>query len=172
MKIALIVIGALAGLVLVIAIIGAMLPRDHVATMATTVAAPPDSVWAALTDVAAYPSWRSDLKSVDVVSKAPLSWREVRSQGSMTLTAEAFEPPRRMVARIRDEGQPFGGAWEYSVAPDSAGRTRVTITERGWVSNPIFRFVSRYVIGHYSTLDGYLRALSRKFGAEITPTRA
>ena len=174
MKIALIVVGALVGLVLVITVIGAMLPRDHVATMSTTVAAPPDTVWAALTDVAAYPSWRNDLKSVEVVSKSPLSWREISAQGPMTLAVEAFEPPRLMVARITDQGQPFGGAWEYVVTPDSAGaaKTRVTITERGWVSNPIFRFVSRFVMGHYSTLDTYLRALSRKFGAEVAPSRA
>lgn len=176
MKWALIIVGSLIGLVVVIAIIGAVLPRDHVATMTTTIAAPADKVWSALTDVAAYPSWRSDVQKVEVVSQppAPLSWREVTTQGPMTLAVETFEPPRRMVARITDQDQPFGGAWEYVVVPDSAdaGKTRVTITERGWVSNPIFRFASRFVIGHYGTLDGFLRALSRKFGAEVAPTRA
>lgn len=171
MKIALIVLGALAGLVVVIAIVGAMLPRDHVASMSTTIAAPPDTVWAALTDVSAYPTWRTDLKGIEVVKQAPLTWKEIGAQGPMTLAVETFEPPRRMIARIQDQDQPFGGAWEYVIAPDGAG-TRVTITERGWVSNPIFRFVSRYVMGHYSTIDAYLRALSRKFGGETTPTRA
>jgi uncharacterized protein YndB with AHSA1/START domain len=175
MKWALIVLGSLLGLIAIIALIGAMQPRDHVATMTATISAPADKVWAALTDVAAYPAWRTGLKSVDVLSTpgAPLSWRETTSQGPMTLTAEVFEPPKRMVARIKDEGQPFGGAWEYVVAPDSAdaGKSRVTITERGWVSNPIFRFVSRFVMGHYSTLDTYLRELGRKFGADVTPAR-
>jgi uncharacterized protein YndB with AHSA1/START domain len=175
MKWALIIVGSLFSLLALIALIGAMQPRDHVATMTATIAAPADKVWAVLTDVAAYPTWRTGLKSVDVLSKpdAPLSWRENTRQGPMTLTVESFEPPRRMVARIMDDGQPFGGAWEYVVAPDNtdAGKARVTITERGWVSNPIFRFVSRFVMGHYSTLDTYLRALSRKFGAEVTPAR-
>ena len=175
MKWTLIVLGSLFAVIALIALIGAMQPRDHVATMTATINAPADKVWAALTDVAAYPTWRSELKSVDVLSNpgAPLSWRENSSQGPMTLSVELFEPPRRMVARITDEGQPFGGAWEYVVAPDSAdaGKTRVTITERGWVSNPIFRFVSRFVMGHYGTLDAYLRALGRKFGAEVVPTR-
>lgn len=173
MKIALIVVGLLVGIVVIIAVVGAMLPREHVATMSATVAAPPDKVWAAITDVTAYPAWRSDLKSVEIVTQSPLSWREVSSQGPMTLAVETFEPPRRMAARITDQDQPFGGAWEYVVAPDSADatKTRVTITERGWVSNWIFRFASRFVIGHYSTLDAYLRALSRKFGAEVAPTR-
>jgi uncharacterized protein YndB with AHSA1/START domain len=176
MKWALIILGSLFSLVALIALIGAMQPRDHVATMTATIAAPADTVWAALTDVAAYPTWRTGVKSVDVLSKAgaPLSWRETTGQGPMTFSVESFEPPRRMVARIVDEGQPFGGAWEYVVSPDrtDAGKTRVTITERGWVSNPIFRFVSRFVMGHHGTLDTFLRALSRKFGAEVVPARA
>lgn len=170
MKVALIVLGTLAGIIVLIAIVGAMLPRDHVATMTVTIATPPDKVWAALTDVANYPTWRSDIKGVEVVTQTPLTWKESGSQGPMTLAVEAFEPPRRMVARIQGQDQPFGGAWEYVVAPDSAG-ARVTITERGWVSNPIFRFVSRYVMGHHSTIDAYLRALSRKFGPEAVPSR-
>ena len=173
MKWALYALGALAAVVIVVAVIGAMLPRDHVATMSTTIAAPPDKVWAAITDVSGYPSWRSDVQKVDVLSANPLSWTEHTKQGAMTLATEAFEPPRRMVGRIKDEGAPFGGAWEYrlSPAPNDSTKTVVTITERGWVSNPIFRFVSKYVMGHYSTLDSYLRALSRKFGPEQTPAR-
>jgi uncharacterized protein YndB with AHSA1/START domain len=175
MKWALIIIGSLVGLVVLIAIVGAMLPRDHVASMTTTISASPDKVWGALIDVGNYPTWRPDLQRVEVVSQppAPLSWREHSRQGAMTLAVESFEPPRRMVARIADKDLPFGGAWEYVIAPDSADRakTRVTITERGYVSNPIFRFVSHFVMGHYSTLDSYLRALSRKFGGEVTPER-
>lgn len=102
-----------------------------------------------------------------------LSWREHTEQGVMTFAVEAFEPPRRMVGRIADKNLPFGGAWEYVLAPDATdpGKTRVTITERGYVTNPIFRFVSRFLIGHYSTLDTYLKDLGRKFGNVVAPTR-
>lgn len=176
MKWALIIVGGLLGLILLITLIGALLPRDHVASMTATISAPPDKVWAALTDVAAYPTWRSDVERVELVSQtpAPLSWREHTQQGAMTLAVEALESPRRMVARIADKNLPYGGAWEYVLAPDSsdATRTRVTITERGYVTNPIFRFVSRFVIGHYSTLDTYLKSLGRKFGSEVVPARA
>ena len=60
-----------------------------------------------------------------------------------------------------------GSTRSRPTAPDAS---RVTITERGWVSNPIFRFVSRFVMGHTSTLDAYLRALGKHFGSEPTPT--
>jgi uncharacterized protein YndB with AHSA1/START domain len=163
--------GSLVGLVILVAIAGAMLPRDHVASMRTTIPAPQDSVWAALTDVAAYPSWRGGVTRVDILSKTPLSWREHTSQGPMTLAVETFDPPRRMVGRVMDTDQPWGGTWEYALASDGPNATTVTVTERGWVSNPIFRFVSKYVMGHYSTLDSYLRALGRKFGSDAAPIR-
>src|SRR4051812_17001587 len=115
MKWTLLIVGSLIGLIVLVAIVGALLPRDHVASMTTTIPAPPDMVWAALTDVAAYPTWRSDVRKVEVLSTSPLSWREHTKQGDMTLATEVFEPPRRMVGRIQDKGMPFGGAWEYQV---------------------------------------------------------
>jgi uncharacterized protein YndB with AHSA1/START domain len=176
MKWAVIIVGGLVGIVLLVALIGALQPRDHVASMTTTIAAPPERVWATLTDVMSYPSWRSGVQRIELVSQppAPLSWREHTKQGVMTFAVEAFEPPRRMVGRIADKNLPFGGAWEYVLAPDATdpGKTRVTITERGYVTNPIFRFVSRFVIGHHATLDTYLKDLGRKFGNEVVPARA
>ncbi len=38
--------------------------------------------------------------------------------------------------------------------PDSS----VTITERGSVYNPIFRFMSRFIFGHTATVEAYLDA--------------
>src|SRR5688572_930797 len=110
MKWALLVIGGLVGIILLIALIGALQPRDHVATMTATISAPADRVWSALTDVTAYPSWRSDVQRIEVVAQppAPLSWREHTKQGAMTFAVEAFEPPRRMVGRIADKNLPFG----------------------------------------------------------------
>jgi hypothetical protein len=43
----------------------------------------------------------------------------------------------------------------------------VRITENGEVYNPLFRFVSRYVIGHNRTIDAYLRALGQATGQEV-----
>ena len=173
MKLVLILFASVVGVVGIAAIIGAILPRNHVASMTVVVAAPPVRVWTTITDVGAYPSWRSELKSVEVLSRSPLTWKEISSMGPMTLAADEFQPPARMVAKITDKNQPFGGEWEYQIAADASSpeRSRVTITERGWVSNVLFRFVSRFVMGHDSTIDKCLRALSRKFGREAAPTK-
>ncbi|HMA23731.1 MAG TPA: hypothetical protein VKP00_07045, partial [Gemmatimonadaceae bacterium] len=47
--------------------------------------------------------------------------------------------------------------------------SRVTIVERGSVYNPLFRFVSRFFMGHTATIDAYLRALGKRFGEEPVP---
>jgi hypothetical protein len=61
------------------------------------------------------------------------------------------------------EDQGFGGTWTYELAPDG-DRTRVTITENGWVDNVVFRFLAKYVFGHDATQNQYLSSLEARFG--------
>ena len=80
-------------------------------------------------------------------------------------------PPSRLVTRIADEELPFGGSWTFELRPDGAG-TLLTITERGFVKNVIFRALARYVFTHHRTLEQYLRTLGRRFGVEVKPEPA
>jgi hypothetical protein len=172
MKWLLILVAVVAVCVVVVAVVGAMLPRDHVAAMTARIDAAPDIIWTTLTTPADFPSWRYDVKSVELLAPTPTgpSWREHSKQGGLTFVVDVAEPPRRLVGRIADKHLPFGGSWEYLVEADGPSSSRVTIVERGSVYNPIFRFVSRYVMGHTATIDAYLRALGKRFGDEPTPT--
>jgi uncharacterized protein YndB with AHSA1/START domain len=163
------------GLIVLIAgaatLIGLLLPRDHVASTTTVIAAPAENVWDALANVADYPRWRPDVRSVDVLStEGALRWREQTQHGAITFERSEEHRPRRLVARIADETLPFGGAWTYELASEAPG-TRLTITERGYVTNPIFRFMARFVFGHHRTQEDFLRALGQRFGHDVTLTR-
>jgi hypothetical protein len=152
---ALLILLAIVGIVV---LVGYALPVSHVAARDATLPAPPARVFAALTDVDAFPRWRSDVERVEVLSRdPPVTWRE---HGSDAITFEEVEraAPRRLVTRIADPSLPFGGTWTYELAPDGAG-TRLTITERGEVYNPVFRFLSRFVFGHTATIEQYLADL-------------
>ena len=129
-------------------------------------------MWNAITDAARFPSWRSDVTKVEQLPPTATgpSWREHSRQGAITMVVDVAEPPRKMIGRIADEGLPYGGKWIYEIEPDGDAASRVTITEDGSVYNPIFRFVSRFIMGHTASIDAYLRALGRHFGAEPTPT--
>ncbi len=171
MKLALIILGSIAGVVAIVAIVGALLPRDHVATLTARIAGPPADVWSVITDPASFPKWRSDVTKVELLPAAPTgpSWREHSRHGAITMVVDLAEPPRKMIGRIADVGGPFGGKWTYEIAPDGDSASRVTITEAGSVYNPIFRFVSTFIMGHTGSIDAYLRALGRRFGSEPTP---
>jgi uncharacterized protein YndB with AHSA1/START domain len=171
MKWTLIIIGVLVAVVAIVAIIGTMLPRDHVASTSATIPAPPESVWHAITDVAAAPQWR-DVKSVEILSRdgEKFRWREVGGFGPITFEQQEAVAPRRFVSRVADTDQGFGGTWTYEIEP-AANASRVTITERGFVTNPLFRFMSRFVFGYHGAQESYLRALGKKFGGTVTPVR-
>jgi uncharacterized protein YndB with AHSA1/START domain len=162
---------SIVGILLIVAIGGALLPRDHVVAMSARITAPPTAVWAAITDPAQYPTWRKDVIAVEMLPAAPTgpSWRERSGHGSIKMVMDATDAPRRMVTRIADDNVPFGGAWECIVEPDGAAYSRLTITERGSVRNPVFRFVSRFIMGHTASIDAYIRALGEHFGSEPIP---
>jgi uncharacterized protein YndB with AHSA1/START domain len=164
-----IVIGLVA-LVAIVVAIGYSLPQSHVASRTASFSQPPDRVWAAITDFAAFPTWRKDVQSVEVLPSADgkRSWRETSAKGSsLTFVTDAWEPPSHMTARIADKDLPFGGSWDYTISPTAKGST-VTITEHGEVYNPIFRVVSRFM-GNTATMDAYLSALASKLGDSYTP---
>jgi len=168
----------LAGVVLIalialMAVIGALLPRDHVAGSSITLPQPPDSVWRVVRDQDGVPHWWPAMAtSVHRVGPDGRDrWEQTLSGNKMTFVIEADEPPRRLVTRIEGAPRaPFGGTWTFDIAPAGTG-SRVTVTERGWIANPAFRFLARFVFGYYRTQESYLVALGKKFGETVVPTR-
>lgn len=167
------IVGVLIVIGLLVVVIGYMLPKAHVASMSARFAAPPDTIWKTLTDVRAFPQWRTDLARVELLpdENRQFGWREHGKQDAISYRIETREPSRRLVTRIADRNLPFGGTWTYELVPDGTG-TRLTITERGEVYNPIFRFVSRFFLGYTGTMTTVLQALGAKHGETVTPTPA
>jgi uncharacterized protein YndB with AHSA1/START domain len=166
MKWVLIGLAVVAAVGLILAAIGWSLPAAHTARRQQTLAAPPDDVWRVITDVDAFPSWRTEVRRVERLSDRDgrMVWVEEGSSGRLTLAVERSEPPRLLVLRIADPGLPFGGAWTYEIAPADRG-SLLTITENGEVYNPIFRFMSRFIFGHEATIAAYMSAIERRLGA-------
>ena len=167
----LIVVGLLVASVIVIVAVGAMLPRDHVASTSARIAAQPPDVYRAVTDVESFPSWRavSKVERLDSVD-GHRRWREVSRFGPITFEEVEARAPELLVSRIVDTDQGFGGTWTWEITPEDGG-SNVRITEHGYVSNPAFRFLSRFVFGFHGTQEEYLKALGRKFGGDVTPVR-
>ena len=154
--------------------VGVALPRGHIAARRVRLRQPPEDVWARIRDHAAEPGWRPKL---DRVERLPDDggrerWREVQGRSSMTFETLEAVSPRKLVRRIADEKLPFGGSWTIEVADDGAGGSIAVVTEHGEVKHPLFRVISRFVIGHTRTIDGYLRDLAASFGEDAEPEPA
>ena len=134
-----IIVGGLVVLVAGIAAIGAALPRNHRASRTLRVKRAPAEVW----PIVLKTTQASDVP-VDVLESVP---------------------PYRLVTRVTEKEKNFGGTWTIAIAavPDGSA---VTITEDGWVANPIFRVVSRLIIGHHATLDGVLKKVAASLNEE------
>jgi hypothetical protein len=135
------VVAGLAALAATVALVGTQLPRDHVASRTLRVRRPPEEVWPVVT----------------------------RLMGSSSVPVDVIEhdPPRRLVSRVKETEKMFGGTWTVVSTPQPDGST-LTITEAGWVGNPIFRFVSRFVVGHHATMDGILKNVAKELGEAPT----
>jgi uncharacterized protein YndB with AHSA1/START domain len=154
------VVAAVAVLAIIVAVVGAMLPRTHTASRTTRIAMPPEALYALLTDVSRYPSWRAGLKSLERLpdKDGMPAWIEDVNGMKLPMRFERMEPPSLLVGRIDSTELAFGGTWTYRIAA-APGGADLTITEDGEVYNVIFRFMSRFVFGHHATMDAFIRGL-------------
>ena len=154
--------GALILSVAAVLLIGRRLPLGHEASRSLRLGRQPQDVWEAITDLDGLSAWRPGLKRAerlpDVDGRA--RWREYDRHGKITYEVVEAERPVRFVTRIADVGLPFGGAWTWTIEPAEQG-CLVVVTERGEIYNPLFRFVSRYIIGYSATIGRTLGALAK-----------
>jgi len=167
MKIVLWAFLALTSMLMLITLIGWLLPKDHVATRVGRYHQAPEAIWAAITDVDAMPSWREGLTSVERLPdrNGLPAHLEITSHGKIPFETMEMTAPEKLVTRIADPKLPFGGTWTFEIAPAADGAT-LRITERGYVSNPFFRFMSRFVFSQTNTIEVYLKSLAKKLGEE------
>ena len=172
MRILLMVLGVLVALVLLVVLVGWLLPVGHHATREATLRVSPARLFALLTTPEDFPKWRTGVKRIELVprdSGGQQQFREVSGYGTILFTITRAVPDRELVTQIADRGLPYGGGWTYELIPAGADSTTLRLTENGEIYNPLFRFVSRFIIGYHSSLDRYLRDVGKHFGQDVTP---
>lgn len=135
------ILAALIAFVVALTLTGYSLPVNHEASRSAEFKQPPEAVFALISDLKNYPSWWPEGAAVNVV------------------VVESV-PPTRFVTRIDEPDEPFGGTWTMEIAPTPSG-SRLTITERGEIYNPVFRALARFVFGYTSTMESCLEAAGR-----------
>src|ERR1700742_2572230 len=88
---------SIAGLLILIVVIGALLPQKHTASRTVTLHRPAETVWSVISGP---PNWRPDVTSYQELParEGRRVWRETDKHGQ-TITYEAVEsiPPQRLV---------------------------------------------------------------------------
>ena len=153
-------------LVAIVAMLGAMLPRDHRATRQARYRQKPEAIYFTF---AGSVDWRSDVKASGSLPDRDgrKQWWEQDSHGHK-VTYELVEDkmPSRRVTRIAEKDLAFGGTWTIDISPSPDGSV-VRITEDGEIYNVIFRFMARFFFGYTSSIEGYLRDLGTKFNESV-----
>ena len=159
------IVGGFAALIAIVWITGLMLPQSHKVSRTLRLKQPPEAVWKAITDYAAQPQWRSELKKIERMpdNDGHEVWKEYNSAGEMPLETVEAVAPKRLVRNI-GPGLPFGGTWAYELSPDGTG-TQLKITEDGEVYNPIFRVVGKFM-DPTASMTAFLTGLAKKFGED------
>ena len=108
------------------------------------------------------PTWRAGVERIEVMERteARLRYIEHGGNGAIPFAFREVVPDAEFHSVIDTDSLPFGGEWDIVLSPIDDTHTRVTITESGIVRSALFRFVSRYVMGHTRTIDRYLTDLA------------
>ena len=166
MKLLLIGIGTLVALTFLVVIIGTLLPKTHTASRGAVFKATPEQLFVLIDGPQ---TWRGNVKKYEPVdaAKGCRQWRETDSHGH-TITYEVVErhPPTLLKTRIVTTNLPYSGTWTLRLKTID-GSTELRITEEGEVYNPVFRFMSRFVIGQTRTIETYLRDLGTATGQDV-----
>lgn len=160
--------GVLVGVFVLIALVGAFLPRSHDVARSLPTGKCPEAVWQIITDFPSVPSWHKDVTKVERLPdhNGHAVWRETyHGNYPMTLEITEYVEPRRMIRQIADVKGPFSGYWQFDLSPTDAG-TVITITEHGEIPNPFFRFMARLFMRPEIYLEAYLKALAGRLGEE------
>jgi hypothetical protein len=136
---------------------GAMLPREHVASASVAVPVPQTRVWQLIEDVDKQPSWRTGLLSVEPMASQDghRCWNEIQKHMRMPMCEEVTVAPSTRVVRIADPSLPFGGTWTYELQPIGAGATRLEITENGTTEPALYRFIDHYIYHEDTMIKQY-----------------
>lgn len=158
----------IAVLLVVAGVAGLLMDRSHVITREAVYARTPQELWNVITRFDKTATWRSDIDAVQIESGDPIRFVEMGDQGPMPMEVTEQEPPHMLVVMASDPSLPFSGAWTYELAAVEGG-TRLSVTERGAIDNPLFRFVSHTFMDPADTVNTYLVDLGRHLGEEVVP---
>jgi uncharacterized membrane protein len=168
MKLLLRIVLSIVGVVVLVVLIafadGATLPMEHSISVTGTVNETPDKVFATIIDIANGPRWRHEVKSVEVLPKDQTRdvWIEDLGSGEkmkfLAITSAPVNASGIAQRKVETNEKDYGGTWTYDISPGpTPGTTTLKITEDGYITPAIYRFMMAHVFGPTKNLDQYMK---------------
>jgi len=139
---------------------GHSLPERHTAQITFEVPKPRAAVWAALIDYAAMPQWWPAVTAVRLETKPNGDVVTVNTDKrgqQVAFRTKEEKAAARLVREIVGDNLPFGGVWTFELADGATGRTRLTLTEDGFIKPPIFRGIARLFMKPDATMQDFAK---------------
>lgn len=157
-------------------IVAQSLPDEYTATVERTINAPPDRVWAELSDHQKHPVSGSEMESVkDLPDENGLPvWEEDMGEDKITVRVVEREDSKRLVLEMTAAVLPMTGRMEFTLEPEGEGtkvtlKHDVTLGEGTW-HVPLFKMVMAWgdgaKMGAQAFLDGLAAGAEADAGSE------
>ena len=97
-------------------VIGAVLPKNHVASRQILLHRSPDEIYQTVRDFSAAPAWRPDLERVEMIATTDnqVRFREHGEQGAITYDLIEDRPGEKILTRIADLDLGYSCTWTYT----------------------------------------------------------
>jgi hypothetical protein len=148
---------------------GMNLPASTTSKRSVVLKAGMQPVWDLVSDPGQAAAWHPEARSAVArpdVNGNPV-WVEI-GEASVVYTRVETTPPRRLVVRTFDDLLPVQAEWTIGLSEEGGG-TRVTITQRATVEEPLQRVRFAWIDGPTERIDGWLVGLGTHFGQTVSP---
>ena len=163
LRIVLSFVAILAILILGAFAVGSTMPVNHSISVSGVVAAPPQAVFARITNFSAASSWRPEVHSVTTLPQdnSRDAWVEDLGHGVtmkfLAINTVPVGPDGHGLRQVKLDDAQYGGTWTYDIsAGPTSGTTLLKITEDGYINPPLYRFMMAHVFGPTKNLQDYM----------------
>ena len=173
MDVLLVVLGCLAGLVVLLYCVGFALPSRYRGEASFDLPHGPAEVWDAIADFRANPMGGAMARDVDEhrpgePGPGQPSWTENLGSTRVRVTTAGAEPPLRLVREMEDLVVPMTARWEFTLEGADGASTRLTVVNDitiglGTWHAPLFRVILKLSRGAEKGVRHYGQRLQAHF---------
>ncbi len=158
--------GGMAGIIVLVFIIGLLLPKERVVTRQSLFCVTPEVLYDIVTNNEDW-HYRTDVDKLIIIEKKSDCeiWEETTSGGAVIRFTTREKKPHSFYS-FNMESKLFSGYWTGTFEPVTGGKTLFTATEHISVKNPFIKTLSYFLFNIGKLMENYQNHLKNKVNTE------